>query len=77
MSQLNEALILRTTDGSIRYCNEFGLKLIEPISRNVLKTDAKLDSYFKTLRSLDFFNQTRAKIQSDNNIISHVETEDQ
>ena len=55
---LNEALIVRTEDGNINFCNEIGLKLIKPISERVLKSEDKLESYFKNLRSMDYLNES-------------------
>lgn len=68
MNHLNSALILRQEDGTIGYCNQLGLKIIEKACQGVFPSESKLKRYLNQLTSMDFLTQNffnRTKSDSD------------
>ena len=54
VNSLNEALILRTEDGNIGYCNSQGLRIMKLLSHGLFQNKNKLNKYLDGLISMDF-----------------------
>lgn len=69
LNHLNEAIILRSEDGTIGYCNDLGLQLIRKVSKQTMHNDLKLNRFLTSLISMDFLNHNLFnKKQSDTNL---------
>lgn len=47
MNNLNQAVILRTEDGKIGYCNLIGLHFVKQVSQGTFENDWALKKYLK------------------------------
>lgn len=65
INHLNEALILRTEDGRVGYCNNLGLQFISSIASKVFDEEESKRSYLTRLTSLDFMTQSIFKKKDD------------
>lgn len=54
VNQLNEAIILKTEDGNIGYCNKLGISIIRPIARNYFRSESLLGKFLQRLSSMDY-----------------------
>jgi hypothetical protein len=57
MNHLNEGLFIRSEDGTIGYCNELGIKLVDRVCREVFPKIQTLNRYYQHLRSMNFLSQ--------------------
>ena len=57
MNHLDQALFLRTEDGSLTYCNELGQNIIKEACCDNFKSRAHLRNYIKQIGSLDFLTK--------------------
>ena len=67
INNLNQAIILKTEDDNIGYCNDFGLSIVHSISENLFENDNRVKKYIEQLGSMDFLMQNAFSDEKVNN----------
>ena len=68
VNHLNEALIIRSKNGSIGFCNDLGLRLIRKMSEGLFDNQKALNRYLKRMNSMDFLSGNLYNIEPGDNI---------
>ena len=57
VNHINDAVILRTEDGNISYCNHLGLSYIKSVSDGIFNSESSLKKFFENIGSMDLLLQ--------------------
>lgn len=58
VNELNEAIVMRTSEGNFGFCNSLGQKILQPIAEEEYPNDEKLEQFMERLSSLDYLIQS-------------------
>ena len=66
INHLNQAIILKTENGNVGYCNDVGLSFIRSIAEKLFEGNLEIGKYLDKLGSMEFLMNSAFSNEKDN-----------